>query len=100
MLMATRARSPPERASRFLMTLPGGLTRISMPLFSTSFSSSRAREASPPPNSSAKTRPKWPLMAAKFRRKMSRIWPFSSPIIRTSRSRLSSTSSTWALRLS
>ena len=31
MAMATKACSPPDRAARFLMTLPGGCTRISMP---------------------------------------------------------------------
>ena len=82
------------------MTLPGGLTLISMPLPSTSLSSSREREASPPPNSSAKIRPNWVLMAAKLRLKMSRIWPFSSPIMRIRRALLSSTSSTWVFRVS
>ena len=71
-----------------------------MPLERTSLSSSRIRLASPPPNSSVKTRPKFSLMARKLSEKISRICPQRFDIIRVSAFLLPSTSATWALRAS
>ena len=76
------------------MTLPGGATRMPMPQESTSLSSSSTRLASPPPNSSVKTRPKFSLMARKLSVKMSFIWPDRLVIILVSSFLLPSTSST------
>ena len=92
--MATNAISPPDMRLSVESALPGGCTLISMPQESTSLSSSSTRLASPPPNSSVKTRPKFSLMARKLSVKMSFIWPDRLVIILVSSFLLPSTSYT------